>query len=172
MPNNRKVFTVQNLVEKFKQAKLLVLADYQGLKMEQINSLRNAIKETGGEFEVAKNTLLGLAAKEAGVSVDSEALTGPTAAFWAYDEDLETLKALVKFAKENELPKMKVGVWNQEQIDESKLNYLATLPGKDELRAQVVGRLNSPIFGLVNSLQWNLRQLVGVLKAYQEKQAN
>lgn len=167
MPTTKKIFTVQNLAEKFKQAKALILADYSGLNVSQINELRNKIKKAGGEFEVVKNTLLRLAAKTglSRVSDEVESLRGPTAALWLYSEDLSPLKTLSSFIAQNELPKIKLGFWQGEEITPEKIEQLANLPEIPELQAKLVSILQSPTCALVNVLQANLGKLILVLKA-------
>jgi len=165
MVSQQKGFIVANLAEKIAQAKGLVLANYQGLNVEQLSGLRNKLKESGAEFEVVKNTLLSLAAKEKNFPLKLKDITGPTIALWIYENDPKALKILFDFIKENEIPKIKIGFWNQEGIDQETLEELASLPGMEELRAKVVGSLNAPLFGLVYSLKWSLNQLVYTLKA-------
>lgn len=165
MVKTDKVYTVQNLVEKLKQAKAVVLADYHGLKVSQMAELRQNIKKAGGEFEVVKNTLLNRAADETKIKIDPEALQGPTAVIWAYEDKISPLKALVDFARANELPKIKFGLLDQVVTPIEKIKQLASLPSKDELKTKLVSTLQSPIYGLNNALNWNLRKLVYVLKA-------
>ncbi|PIU02369.1 50S ribosomal protein L10 [Candidatus Shapirobacteria bacterium CG09_land_8_20_14_0_10_49_15] len=166
MPNQKKVFTVQNLAEKVKQAKGLVLTDYSGLNVGQINQLRDEVKKAGGEYEVVKNNLLCLATKNSPLSL--AALEGPTAALWIYQSDPAPLKALDKFIQQAELPKIKLGFWEGATISEEKISQLANLPGLNELRAKAVAVLLSPIAGLANALNWNIRKLILVLKNKQE----
>ena len=169
MASQQKSFIVANLTEKIAQAKGLVLANYQGLNVEQLSSLRNELKESGAEFEVVKNTLVARAAKEKKFPLKLEDITGPTIALWIYDEDPKALKILFNFIKANKIPEVKIGFWNQENIDLETLKELASLPGMEALRAQVVGSLNSPLFGLVYSLKWDLNQLVYTLDAIRNK---
>jgi len=163
MPNTKKIFTVQNLAEKFNQAKGLVLADYSGLNVEQISKLRGEIKKAGGEFEVVKNNLLRLAAESSRLQKKPEVI-GPTAVLWLYSEDLSPLKILNNFLRQTELPKIKFGFWEGEEIDKEKINELASLPGIDQLRSQLLASLQSPAARLVNALGWNLKKLILVLK--------
>jgi len=165
MPNTKKIFTVQNLAEKFKQANGVVLTDYSGLDVSQVNDLRKEIKKAGGEFEVVKNNLLRLAAQNSQSSNNDWRLSGPTAALWIYNQDLSPLKTLNNFIKQTELPKIKFGFWEGEKISEEKITQLANLPGIDQLRAQLLASLQSPAFRLANSLSWNLKKLILVLKA-------
>ena len=163
MPNQKKIFTVANLTQKIKDAKSLILADYQGLSVAQINRLRDQIKAVGGEFEVVKNRLLKIASDEAKIELDDQVLTGPTAILWAWENELEAIKTLENFAKENNSPKIKSGLFEGKIISAEKIKQLAQIPGKKELQAKLVGALCSPAYGLVNSLSWNLKKLVYVL---------
>lgn len=165
MVKTDKVYTVQNLVEKLKQAKAVVLADYHGLKVSQMAELRQNIKKVGGEFEVVKNTLLNRAANETKIKIDSEVLQGPTAVIWAYEDQIAPLKALIDFVRVNELPKIKFGLLDQVATPLERIKQLASLPTKEELRIRLVGTLQSPTYGLVNALNWNLKKLIYVLKA-------
>lgn len=165
MKKSEKIFTVQNLAEKIKQAKALILSDYSGLGVDRINELRREIKKAGGEFEVVKNTLLQLATKDGKWEMGDKKLTGPTAALWLYTENITPLKTLNEFIRKNEAPKIKFGFWNDEQISIEKINQLANLPGMEELRAKLIGVLQSPIYGLANALRWNPTKLVYILKA-------
>jgi len=174
MPTQRKIFTVQNLAEKLKQAKAFVLTDYSGLDVAQINELRREVKKSGGEFEVVKNTLLRLAAKTGLPRIRQLTdLRGPTAALWLYSEDLTPLKALSNFIQKTELPKIsgacsfriKLGFWQEEMISPERIKELMTLPSLTELQAKLINTLKSPTFGLVNSLNWNIQKLVFILKA-------
>ncbi len=165
MVQQRKIFTVQNLTQKLKDTQALVLADYRGLTVEQMGELRAKIKKAGGELEVIKNRLLGRAAKEAKVEIDDEALTGPTAALWAWEDKIEPIKALYQFAQESGLPKIKFGIFDEETVSLERIKQLATLPSSEELKAKLVGTLKSPTFRLTSSLNSNLTKLILVLKA-------
>jgi len=159
MVPQRKLLTVDNLAEKIKQAKAMILSDYSGLNVAQISELRRDVKKAGGEFEVVKNTLLRLAAKD--ISLD---LTGPTACLWLYQEDLTPLKALNTFIKKADLPKIKFGFWQGQPITLEKIKELANLPGLEELKAKLVAVLQSPFYGLHSGLNGNIRKLVYILK--------
>lgn len=165
MPNQKKIFTVQNLAEKFKQAKAFVLADYQGLNAAQINELRTEVKKTGGEFEVIKNTLFCLAAKNSQFPISNFQLEGPTAALWVYKEDLSPLKSLHNFINKNALPRIKLGFWEGKPISIERIKKLANLPTRSELEAKLVGLVQSPTFGLTTALNWNLKKLLFTIKA-------
>lgn len=165
MPTSKKIFTVQNLAQKLKDAKALVLADYRGLSVSQMVDLRTEIKKAGGEFEVVKNRLLGKAAKEAKVKISDEALIGPTAALWVWEDETGPLKALHEFALKTGLPKIKFGIFAGKITPLERIKQLASLPTMEELKRRLIGTLKSPTSGLTNALNWNVKKLIYILKA-------
>ena len=169
MVPQKKIFTVQNLAQKLKDTKALVLADYQGLSVSQMADLRAQVKKAGGELEVVKNRLLGRAAKEAKVKITDEALTGPTAALWAWEDEIGPMKALYDFAQEAGLPKIKFAIFEGQAISIERIKELASLPTMAELKVKLVSTLQSPTFGLTNALNWNIKKLVCVLKILSTK---
>lgn len=172
MPTQRKIFTVQNLAQKLKDAKSLVLADYRGLSVEQMSQLRQETRKAGGEIEVVKNRLLRIAAKEAKIKLDDQALTGPTIVVWAFEDELEPLKKMDKISKEFGLPKAKSGLFEGIIISAEQVSQLAKIPGKEELQGNLVGSLYSPLYGLHQSMTWNLKKLVYALSAIKENKSN
>lgn len=164
MPTQRKIFTVQNLTEKLKDTKALVLADYRGLTVSQMAELREAVKDSGGEMEVIKNRLLNIAAKEAKVEIDDQALTGPTVVLWAWEDEISPLKVLYQFSQKAGLPKIKYGLFNQEVLPLEQIKVLAQLPEPEILKTKLVGQLAAPFYGLTGSLRSNLFKLIIILK--------
>ncbi len=158
MPKTRqqKEEIVQKIQEKLNKAKSVVFADYKGLNMSQLSTLRNQLREQNAEFSITKNSLLKIAMPE----VEME---GPTATLFAYDDQITPIKILVKALKDAAIGKIKMGFLGEESLDESKIQYLAGLPSKDELRGQAVGILAAPLQGMVSVLQGNLRNLVYAL---------
>lgn len=158
MPSEKNVATLNLLKTKISQAKSIVFADASGLSVNLQRELRQAVKLAGGELIVVKNTLLKLALGET-------ILPGPTITLLAYDDEIAPIKALAEFAKNHSLPKMKAGFLAKEALSKEQVEELAALPTRIELLAKTVGSLNSPLYGLVNVLQGNIRKLVYVLKA-------
>lgn len=168
MPSQKNIEEVKNLSDKITQAKSFILVDYRGLTVEQVTTLRQKVAESDGELKVAKNTLLKLALKQSLKNKEQledfkEALTGPTMTLFSFDDPIAPLKVLSEFAREVELPKIKVGLLGTTFLPLEKIEELASLPTKDELHAKVIGQLNAPIYGFVNVLGGNLRKLVYVL---------
>lgn len=152
---------VRQLADKIKKSKSVVLTDYKGMTMRHLSDLRKALDPLQAEFTVAKNTLLKIAFKQAElIEAPAEVTEGSTAVLFAYDDQITPLKALVKALKDASIGQLKGGFLDNEFLDATSLTKLSALPGKDELRAKVVGSLASPLIGMVGVLQGNLRNLV------------
>lgn len=147
---------VVNLKEKLGRAKALVFADYQGLTMKQLSELRNKLRDQNAEFNITKNTLLER-------TLPASSFDGPTATLFAYDDQITPIKILVKAFRDFAIGKVKSGFLGQDVLDEARINLLASLPTKDELKGKVVGVLAAPLQGMVLVLQGNLRNLVYAL---------
>lgn len=169
MPNlAEKEKIVQELKEKLEKAQSVVLADYRGLNVAEITALRKKLRECGGEFKVAKNTLTRLAARQLNLDLD-QFLEGPTALAFAYDDPVEPAKVLVDFAKENEKLSFKAGVLQGRIIGVDEIKGLAALPPRKVLIGKVLGGMMAPLYGFAGVLQANLRNLVYVLEAIRQK---
>ncbi len=162
MKKQEKIFTVQNLAAKLKEAKTVILTDFQGLTAEEINQLRAMIKGVGGELMVVKNTLLQRALKDASLPVPE--LEGPTAISISLEDEFEPLKVISKHAKTTGLPKFKSGIWEDRLLSADELEELGNLPGKNQLLINLARILQTPTIKLVNSLANNQRKLILILK--------
>jgi large subunit ribosomal protein L10 len=140
-----------------------VLVDYQGMDVAQSTRLRARSREAGVEFVVAKNTLTRRAADEAGVDDLSEYLAGPTAL--AFSEDpVASAKLMAEFAGQVESFTLKGGLLEGGRVlDEATVVALSRLPGREQLLAQVVGGISSPLTGLVTVLNNTVQGLVVAL---------
>lgn len=171
MPTTKKVQIVQDLTEKLKRAKSVILTDYSDLSVPQQQKLRSKLQEAGAEFTVVKNTLLKLALQNLEFRTkDSSGMknlefSGPTATLFAYEDEIAPIKALVEFAQEFELPKIKIGFFEGKTIEKEEILELAKIPGKSELLAKLVYTINSPISSLVNVLSSDIRNLVWILSS-------
>lgn len=168
MPKTRaqKIETVVKLQEKLGRAKAVVLADYKGLSMKQLSELRGKLSEHNAEFTITKNALLKLSLPTTSPFGDpqlSTNLDGPTATLFAYDDQITPIKILVKTLKDTNIGKIKLGFLGTDALDETRIQYLASLPTKDELRSQTVGVLVAPLQGMVLVLNRNLAKLVYAL---------
>ena len=168
MNREEKARVIEELTEKLKGGSV-ILVDYQGMNVAQSTRLRARSRESGVEFVVAKNTLAQLAANGAGVEGISEFLVGPTAL--AFSEDpVAGAKLMAEFSDEIESFELKGGLLDGGRVvNAADVIALSRLPGREQLIAQVVGGIQSPIAGLVNVLNGTVRNLVVVLNAVAEQ---
>lgn len=174
MPKTRaqKEETVIILTEKLSKAKSVVFADYRGLTMGQLSSLRKELRVLGAEFAITKNNLLKLAINNSKLPINNDELfLGPTATLFSYEDEITPIKSLTKLLKDTQIGSIKMGLMGGDVIDTYSIARLASLPSKDELRAKIVGSLGSPLYGIVGVLQANLRNLVYVLDSIREKKS-
>ena len=167
MKKSDKERVVNELAERLKSSPTLIVADYRGLTMPQIDALRGQLLEHGARFAVVKNTLTRRAAEEAGVETLLALLEGPTAiAFLESEGDpVAVAKALATAARETQVLVIRGGIMEGRSITEDDVQNLAKLPPADVLRAQLVGAVAAPMATVVGLFNAPLRDLVGVLQA-------
>ncbi len=158
---------VAELAERLRSTSTLMVADYRGLSMPEIEELRARLLEAGARFTVVKNTLTKLAAEAAGTEQVLELIDGPTAiAFLDADGDPAAVaKVLNDTAKAHEVLVLRGGVLDGIVVGDAEIKQLATLPSADVLRAQLAGALVAPLTTVVGLFTAPLRDLVGVLDA-------
>jgi large subunit ribosomal protein L10 len=167
MKKSDKERAVSELAERLKSSPTLIIADYRGLTMPQIDALRSQLLEHGARFAVVKNTLTRRAAEQAGVDALLTLLEGPTAiAFLESDGDpVAVAKALATVARETQVLVVRGGIMEGRTISEADVQSLAKLPPTDVLRGQLVGAIAAPMATVVGLFNAPLRDLVGVLQA-------
>lgn len=157
---------VKELAEKLKAAPSGVLVDYKGIGVADDTALRKELRAGGVDYFVVKNTLLRLAAKEAGLEELDSVLSGTTAIALSTDDMIAPAKILGKFATDHkEFFDIKIGFIEGNVISKEEVMALSKLPSKEVLIAQVLGGLNAPISGLVGVLSGLQRGLVVALNA-------
>jgi large subunit ribosomal protein L10 len=163
-----KARVIEELAEKLRGGSA-VLVDYQGMDVGHSTRLRARSREAGVEFVVAKNTLTRRAANEAGVEDLSEYLVGPTAL--AFSEDpVASAKLMAEFADQVESFVLKGGLLEGGRVlDKASVLALSMLPNREQLLAQVVGGISSPLTGLVNVLNNTVQGLVVALNQIAEQ---
>lgn len=169
MAKQHKVEFVEQLSTKLAESKGVVLVDYRGLTVKQDTELRKKFRDAGVEYLVVKNTLLNLAASDQGIEGLDEFLSGPTAVAFGLADPVAPAKILKDFIKETKKMEIKAGILGTKVIDAKEVDALAELPSKDQLIAMLLRTLQSPISGLVNCLQGNIRNLVYVLEAVRKQ---
>lgn len=158
---------VAELTERLKTTQTLIVADYRGLTVTEIDKLRGELLEHGARFQIVKNTLTRRAAEEAGADALLALLEGPTAiAFLETDGDpVAVAKALSTAARETRILQVRGGILDGNSIGEDEVKSLATLPPADVLRAQLVGAVSGPLMTVVGLFAAPLRDLVNVIDA-------
>lgn len=160
---------VENLKDKIGSSNAIVITDYHGISVPQMQELKNSLKEVGADFTVSKNTLIAIAAKKAGKDIPEDSLCGPTAVLYSKQDPIEAVKKLADFIKKYKLPLVKTGILEGEVLTKDQVLLLADIPGRQELYAKVVGGLNAPIAGFVGVLNANLRNLVFAIDQIREQ---
>lgn len=162
---------VAELTEKLKNATSGVIVDYKGINVAQDTDLRRRFREANVEYAVIKNTLLRFAVKEADLEGLSEVLEGTTALAISNDDPVAPAKTFKNFLKDNAALEIdfKSGFVDGKVLSVDEIKDLADLPPKEVLVAKVLGGLNSPIAGLANVLNGNIRGLAVALNAVAEK---
>jgi len=172
MSTPKKVETVKKLSDKVKTARLLVLADYQGIKHKQLEDLRRILKKINAEFVVTKNTLLKKALAAQHKNISEEHLNGTLAAVFGFADQVAPVKELINFFKNTALGSVKAGLLDDQPISAEELHRLAKLPAKNILLGQLVGQLQAPVYGLHHALSWNLRKLVWTLAGVKSQKSS
>ena len=158
---------VAELTDKLKNTQTLIVADYRGLTVTDIDKLRTELLQHGARFQVVKNTLTRRAAEEAGADALLTLLDGPTAiAFLETDGDpVAVAKALSNAARETRILQIRGGILEGSTIGEDEVRNLATLPPTDVLRGQLVSAVTGPLMTVVGLFTAPLRDLVNVIDA-------
>jgi large subunit ribosomal protein L10 len=154
-----------------RKSRAMVVAEYKGLTMNELDALRDKMREAGGEFHVVKNTLGKLAFIQAGLSVPDDYFEGSTAVGFAFQDAPAVAKALTDFARDSEFLKIKGGYLGAQTMSASEVKALADLPPLPVIRAQLMGVIMAPATRLARMLGEPALQVASVLKAYADRSA-
>ena len=167
MQKGQKEQVVAELTDRLKSSDTLIVADYRGLTMTEIDDLRGRLIEAGARFSVVKNTLARRAAEAAGQEQVLALLEGPTAiAFLESEGDpVAVAKAVSDTAKATKVLEIRGGVMQGRSITGEDVESLAKLPPIEALRGQVVGAITSPLYTIVGLFTAPMRDLVGLIDA-------
>jgi large subunit ribosomal protein L10 len=167
MQKSDKEKVVTDLTEKLRVAETMIVADYRGLTMPQIDALRTKLVENGARFTVVKNTLTRRAAEAAGADALLALLEGPSAiAFVEADGDaVAVAKALADSVRDTKVLEIRGGVMQGRVITGDDVDALAKLPPLDVLRGQVIGAIIAPLSAIAGLINAPLQNLYGLLEA-------
>lgn len=167
----RKEEMLAQYTEWFNKSQAVILVQYSGVTVKELDSIRAKIRDTGGEFHILKNTLAERAFRDMGVGVPEGLFEKSTAATLAFGDVAATAKALADVTKGLEDIKVKGGFMEKQALNEAQVKALATLPTLPVVRAQLLGVFQAPAGKLVRTLAEPARQMASVLKSYSEKSA-
>ncbi len=164
-PEKEKI--VAELTERLRSSETLIVADYRGLSVKEVDDLRTKLLEQGASFTVVKNSLTRRAAEAAGADALMALLDGPSAIAFldAGGDPVAVAKALADSARTTKILEVRGGVMQGRTITADDVAELAKLPPVDVLRAQVLGAVTSPISTIVGLFTAPLRELHGLLQA-------
>ena len=159
---------VQNLKEELKNSSSVVVAHYAGLSVSETDNLRKEMRSNGAKFKVTKNRLTKIALTGTPYESIEDLFTGPTAIAYSSDP-VAPARVSVEFEKKFENFKILGGSYEGEKIDNAKINFLATLPSLDQIRAKLLGLLNAPAQKIASITQAPGGQLARLVNARSEQ---
>ena len=166
MPTPRKVEMLAEIKDRMERASIAISADYRGLSVAQITELRRALRPAGAEVKIVKNTLAVMAAKAAGRDNMSDIVQGPTALAIGFEDPIAPVKALTEHLRAKRLNIEIHGGWLEGKVlTREEVEGLATMPSKDQMIADVVAKLQGPLYNFAGLLQSTIRNFSGLVEA-------
>lgn len=162
---------IQTLEDHLSRSKAFFIVDFKGLTVEKVTQLRKNLVKISSDMKVVRNTLALIALKRAQIQPSGfeEILTGNNAFVFAFDDVVQVAKTLADFAKDNEFLKIKSGFMDGRILNQKDIIFLATLPSKEVLQAQLLGALQAPAQKLLGTLIEGPSRLARVLQAFVDK---
>jgi large subunit ribosomal protein L10 len=167
----RKAEIIAEYITWVKRSQAMIVAEYKGLPMAEMDSLRSKMRDAGGEFHVVKNTLGQLAFKEAGLPLPEDFFEGSTVLGFAFEDAPAAAKMFTEYARTSEFLKIKGGYLGAQVMNSAQVKSLADLPPLPIVRAQLLGTLLAPASRLVRTLAEPARQVAAIVKAYAERES-
>jgi len=167
----QKTHIIKGLSEKIAKSHAMFVVDFKGMSVEEMTNLRKKL-HPHSEIQVVKNTLIkrALLEHESINEVLGSDFQDTNAFVFSYDEPNETAKGLVDYMKDVEALELKRGYFDSQKLDKDKIKYLAKIPSKDELRAQLLGVFQAPMSKFLRTLKEVPSSFVRVLAQKKDKQ--
>jgi large subunit ribosomal protein L10 len=157
---------VAELAERLRASDTLIVADYRGVTVSEIDGVRTKLLEHGARFTVVKNTLTRRAAEQAGLVELNEFLDGPTAIAFVGDGDMVAVaRTLNDTARQTKLLELKGGILQGRPMSAEEVQTLATLPPLEVLQSQVLAAIVAPLSAIAGLINAPLQNLVGLIDA-------
>lgn len=148
---NQKEEEVNALAEKMKDAKLILLAEYRGINVEDVTNLRATLRKSNSEYKITKNNITRRALEKCGI--EGMEIEGPLAIIIGHDDYLEPAKAIYEYTKEHDFYKIKGGVVEGKVMTAEEIITLAKLPSRQTLIAMLAGGLLGTISRLAVAVE-------------------
>lgn len=166
MPAAKKVALVADIKQDLERAEVAISSDHSGLDVQAFQALRRALGSSDVRVRVVKNSLTKLAAEEAGRPEMAELLQGPTTLTLGYGDPVAPARLLMEYLREARLDLPIHGGWLEGRVlSPAEVEELSKTPSRDELIAQIAGKLRSPVQNLAGLLQATLRDFNGLIEA-------
>jgi len=169
MPTDAKRQAVSKLADMLRASSALAVADYRGLTVSEMHTVRKSLRANGVRLQVAKNRLLKIAADEAGLDQLKPLLEGPTAIAATTGDEVSLARALQDAFRPYKVVSLRGGLLGGQPVSAADLGRLASLPSRDVLLGRLAGGMVAPLAGMAAVLAANIRNLVGVLNAVAEQ---
>jgi large subunit ribosomal protein L10 len=166
-----KVAELEQLEVAFRGSQSAVLVDYKGMNVPQVTELRRQLRTVKASYKVVKNTVAKRALKGTSFETLDKYFVGTTAVAYTDTDPVALAKALTTFAKTAPTLKIKAAVVQGRAVQPAEVTDLASLPGKPELYARLLGTLQGPLVQIVTVLSAVPRDLMNVLTAFEKKQS-
>jgi large subunit ribosomal protein L10 len=170
VPRSDKTEAVADIADRFRSSSAALVTEYRGLSMTQLTELRRALG-AGNSYRIAKNTLVKLAARDAGVQGLDELFVGPTAIAFVKGEPVEAAKALRDFAKENKALVVKGGYLDGRTLSVDEVTKIADLDSREVLLSKLAGALKGNLSKAAGLFAAPASQVARLAAALQEKRA-
>lgn len=172
MPRPEKIETVEVLRNRFSNSRAIVLADFTGLTVAEVNELRRKCKSAKVEYSVVKNTLARIAARQANIEDLVQHFQGPVAVATSTVDSIAPVKVLDEFSKAVQKLSLKVGYLDGKIFNPRELKAVAALPPREVLLGQVIGAIQAPIAQIVWTVEGILRNLVSIIDQAAQKRGS
>lgn len=164
-----KVAAVEETRERFERSAAAVVTDYRGLSVDELQELRRALRGSNAEYRVVKNTLTRLAARDAGVNIPDELLTGPTALTFCREEPVGPAKVLQEFSRRHPGLVVKGAVFDGQVLSAEEAMKLAELSSREELLARLAGMMETLVAQPARLARANLEKAARLFAAYRDQ---
>lgn len=171
MPNANKIEDVAAIKDRFARASAVILADYRGLTVKEMQALRAALRDSGAELRVYKNTLAQIAMRELALPDLGDLLDGPTAFLFSYSDPVAPAKAIVDFTKDHKLLEIKGGFIDSTITSAAGVQALASLPSREVLLAKLLGTMLNPLTGFARVLNGPVEAFARTVQAVADQKA-